>query len=88
MPRVTAIATGVVTALCALFGILYNAQSLVVGVSGGFSDLVRQDGMDYFYPAFYSMSAICIVCYLGLFWGGVQLARQRFPGATSLLVYV
>ncbi len=78
MPRAVATATGLVTMLCALFGLAYNTQSLAVSRSGGFAHLVRDHQMTYFYHAFYAMSAVCVGCYLLLLWGGFQLARQRF----------
>ena len=41
--------------------------------------------MTHFYAAFYAMSAICVVCYLILFWGGYQLARRRFSVSWLLI---
>jgi len=80
-----ATAIGIVTMLCALFGLFYNAQGIAVSLSGGFEGLVREHKMTHFYAAFYAMSAICVVCYLILFWGGYQLARRRFSVSWLLI---
>ena len=76
--------TGVVAILCALFGFLYNAQSLAVAFSGGFTDLVSQGDMAYFYPAFYLMSGVCIAFYSLLLPFGVCFVRLQL-GCASLL---
>ena len=49
---------GIVTMICAAFGLLYNGQSLTVSLTGGFEDLVREHRMTWFYPVFYSMSGV------------------------------
>lgn len=85
MPRAVIVATGVVTLLCALFGLLYTAQSLAVSLGGGFGDLARHHQMTHFYPAFYLMSAVSIACYVALLWGAFQLTRQRFSYSGLLI---
>lgn len=89
LPKISAIATGVIAILCAAFGLLYNAQSFVVAITGGFAEVIEQYDMAHFYPAFYVMSAICIVFYGLLFWCGVQFVRLRLGWAyvfTALLL--
>src|SRR5207247_730456 len=83
--RTALLATATVTILCAVLGLLYNAQSLAVGLGGGFAEIVRDHEMRHFYVAFYTMSAVCIAGYLALLVGGVQLVRRR-PWAAGLLV--
>jgi len=85
--RTALLATATVTILCAVLGLLYNAQSLAVGLGGRFAEIVRDHEMRHFYVAFYTMSAVCIACYLALLVGGVQLVRRR-PWAAGLLVGV
>jgi hypothetical protein len=85
----TAVATtaiGVVTMLCAVVGLLYNAQSLVVGLRGGFDDIAREPVMRHFHVVFYLMSGVCIACFLVLLWGGYHLARRRLSVAGVLAV--
>jgi hypothetical protein len=76
---------GIVTIVCAVFGLLYNVQSLTVSLWGGLADFVREHRMTWFYPAFYAMSAVCVACYVVLLWAGYRLARQRLS-ASGLLI--
>src|SRR5438552_7599085 len=85
MPRVVAAVTGIVTSLCALFGLFYNTQTFAVSLSGGFADLTREHQMRYFYAAFYTMSAICVSCYVILLWCGFQIARRRYAWSNLLI---
>jgi hypothetical protein len=78
---------GIVTIICAALGLLYNAQGFMVSLTGGFADVVREHRMIWFYPAFYTMSAICIACYVVLLWAGYCLTRQRFS-TSGLLISV
>src|SRR5206468_3539161 len=64
-----------------------HAVLAAVSVGGGFAEIVRDHEMRHFYVAFYTMSAVCIACYLALLVGGVQLVRRR-PWAAGLLVGV
>jgi hypothetical protein len=79
-------AIGVVTMLCAVVGLLYNVQSLAVGLSGKFDDIARAHVMRHFHAAFYLMSAVCILLFLVLLWGGYHLARRRLSVAGVLAV--
>jgi hypothetical protein len=85
MPGKLATGIGIVTIVCAVLGLLYNAQSLMVSLTGGFADLVGEQGMAWFYPAFYAMSAICIVCYAVLLWTGYRLARRQLSASSVLI---
>lgn len=68
------ITVGIVSIAMAIIGLWYNTTSLSVNY---FSDPVQEDNMEYFYPAFYTMSAICIICYIILLICGVQFIRLR-----------
>ena len=81
------IGVGLLAIAFALLGLLYNSSTLAVGLSGAFSELARDRELDYFYPAFYTMSAICIGCYAVLFVCGVQFVRVR-TGVLPLFVGV
>jgi hypothetical protein len=71
------IAVGIASIAMAGIGLWYNLMTLFTD----FSDLVQEKGIVYFYPAFYTMSAICIACYVALLLCGVQFVQLR----TSLL---
>lgn len=62
-------------------GLFYNGSSLSVD----FSQFHDEQELPFFYPAFYTMSAICILCFLLLLALGVQLIRMK-SGAVSLFV--
>ncbi len=81
--RAALIGVGVSSVLLALLGLIYNMMSL----RADFSALQGQVDAPYFYPAFYIMSAICIVCYFALLYIGVQLMRGR-TNVVLLLVLV
>ena len=84
--------TGTVAVVCSLLGVLYNARSLTVALTGGFDELVAMKNMSWFYPAFYAMSAICIGFYVALAWCGFQFLRLRtnatWPFCVLMLVEV
>jgi len=67
------IALGVVTIVLGLLGLWYNSASLFAN----FADVVQEHDIPYFYPAFYVMSAICIICYILLLYCGIQFIRLR-----------
>jgi len=67
------IMVGIVSIAVAAIGLLYNMISLFTD----FSDLVQEQGTVHFYPAFYTMSVICIACYIALLTCGVQFVRLR-----------
>jgi len=64
-------AVGIVSIGLAILGLLYNSQTLFTD----FSDIEQENELPYFYPAFYIMSVICIICYLTLLICGVQFVR-------------
>ena len=89
-PKVSVIAVGVVGLITALFGLWYNGTTFLTALRGGFSDLVTQQRLTYFYPAFYVMSCICLGCYVLLLLCGVDLLRARlrcFWLLTGVLVF-
>jgi hypothetical protein len=89
-PRVLVVIVGAIAVLTALCGLYYNSASLSTALCGGFSDLVGQHEVTYFYPAFYVMSGICIVCYLLLLVVGVDLLRARLRWSrflTGVLIF-
>ncbi len=78
---------GLVTLLCALLGLAYNGLALILGLHGAFDEVAREYQLTHFDAAFYSMSAICVGCYLVLLCGSCQLIRRRFS-AYHLLIGV
>lgn len=72
---------GIAAIILAIVGLVYNFASLCAD----FSSLLQKNEVPYFYPAFYAMSVICIVCYVLLFYVGVQMIRGE-PHVTRLLV--
>lgn len=67
------IGVGIVSIGVAAIGLWYNLTTLFTD----FSDLVQQQHLPYFYPAFYIMSSICVACYTILVVCGVQFLRLR-----------
>ncbi|MHC4570730.1 MAG: hypothetical protein ACYS0C_01460 [Planctomycetota bacterium] len=67
------IAVGVISTVLAVLGLWYNSSSLFTD----FSEFVQEQDIPYFYPAFYTMSAVCIACYSILLICGVQFLRLR-----------
>jgi hypothetical protein len=72
------IAVGIASIAMAVYGLWYNLQTLFMD----FSNIPQEHNTPYFYPVFYTMSAICIGCYITLLVCGVQFIRLR----TNLLV--
>jgi len=73
--------TTLITILCCFYGLIYNLSTLKVAISGGFEEVEEADEpMDtpYFYPAFYSMSAVCFVFYVCLLAFSVDLISGSF----------
>ena len=77
-PRFSLIVVGTVAILVALFGLYYNAMTVFTAFRGGFSHLIEERKLTYFYQAFYVMSATCIACYLLLLLTGIDFLRLRF----------
>ncbi len=75
--RVSVIVVGGVAVLAALFGLYYNGTTLILAIRGSFSEQDAQQKLTYFYPVFYSMSAICITFYFLLLVSGIALLRVR-----------
>ena len=90
IPKGVLVTVGVCSTALALLGLWYNLHTLLVSLSGTFSDLVERHDIPHFYTAFYTMSAICIVCYAILLFCGVQFVRSRtgvFPLFVGVLVF-
>ena len=54
------------------------------------SPTITQRGLSYFYPAFYTMSAVCVVCYVLLLACSTALLRSRVRWSgllTGVLVF-
>ena len=64
---------GLITILLAGMGLWYNSKTLFAD----YSDVLTDQSIPYFYPAFYTMSAICIICYVALIIIGIQFLRLR-----------
>lgn len=75
------IAVGITSTIMAGFGFWFNLTSLFTD----FSHRIQDQEFAYFSPAFYIMSAICILCYVALFLCGVQFIRLR-TGLVKLFV--
>ena len=75
--KVGLIIVGIAAVLLALQGFWYNFSTLFVAFSGKFSDISDKFDTPYFYPAFYTMSLICISCYIILLISGIQFTRQK-----------
>lgn len=76
--RIAAVVLGIVSILCATLGLFYNACSIYPILSGAFQMLIDDEKLAHFYPVFYIMSAVCVACYLILFFCGVEFLRSRF----------
>lgn len=70
---------GAVAIVLALSGFAYNFSTIRVNYSNAFADIEQ-----YFYHAFYTMSAICLACYT-LLYIGVQMIRGK-TDVTRLLI--
>lgn len=82
-----AMVLGGMTLLCAALGLAYNAGMFYFVVNGVEDAAAKLDSLPYFYPAFFFMWGICVVCHLALAWGGYRLIQKRLT-ATRLLVGV
>jgi drug/metabolite transporter (DMT)-like permease len=77
---------GIVSIILALLGLSYN----VCTIFGDYSNVTKEHNQQYFYPAFYIMSSICIICYLIILICGIQYVRIRtkiFPLFLSILIF-
>lgn len=77
---------GVVSIIFAGIGFWYNSMTFLASWSKDFRD---KDTL-YFYPAFYIMSFICIMCYSVLLICGIQFIRLRtrlFPLFVGVLIF-
>jgi len=89
-PKALMVVIAVVALLTALFGLYYNGISMFTAIIGGFSDLTTQHGLSHFYPAFYTMSAVCILCYALLLTCSIALLRSRLRWSrllTGVLIF-
>jgi hypothetical protein len=88
--RLSVILVGCASTLTGLLGLCYNGITLFSALQGAFSGSVADQGLKYFYPAFYAMSAVCITCHMLLVVFGIDLLRQRFRFSwflTGVLVF-
>ena len=83
--RSVAIGLGVVTLVCAVLGVAYNAFSLAHVLSGDAFD--QMQGFTHVRAAFYLMSSACLACYGGLILGACRLLSGRTT-PTILLVSI
>lgn len=77
IPKLVAIGTGLLTLACAGYGLYLSFTSFVTAIAGGFLEIIERHEVPYFYPAFYSMLGVTIVCYLVLAWCGLDQLRLR-----------
>jgi len=71
--RVALIAVGLVSIAMAAAGLWYNLTTIFTD----FGEFLQEQDIPHFYPAFYTMSAICIACYIALWICGIQFVRLR-----------
>jgi hypothetical protein len=84
--KVFLMVVGVASIILAALGFWYNSATLFADFSG----LVQESDIPYFYPAFYTMSTICILCYVVLLVCGIQFVRLRtglFPLFVGILIF-
>jgi hypothetical protein len=77
IPRTVAIGTGVLALSSAAYGLYLSLKSFIRAIGGGFTEFLQQYEVPYFYPAFYSMLSVTIVCCLVLAWCGLDQVRLR-----------
>ena len=70
-------AIGCVAILCAVLGLFYNFTSFSTLAAKPAGSLPNEDKVPYFYPAFHTMSAICVCFYGALLFFGVEFLRGR-----------
>jgi hypothetical protein len=85
MARITSIFTGTVAVLCALYGIYFNVVALAFAAAGTLPEFATNVPNGPLPAAFYSMSAICLICHGTLLWAGFKLARRRFSVEVPLI---
>jgi hypothetical protein len=73
--KASLIILGVISIICSILGLLYNISMLYACFSGAFEELIKENKLFYFYQSFYTMSAICIVFYLLLFFCGIYFIK-------------
>ena len=66
---------GTLTLVVALFGLWYNALSFTQIYSDPNFESILGNPVPYFRQAFYTLSAIWVLCYVALIWCGVQFLR-------------
>jgi hypothetical protein len=81
--RVSVIVTAVTTIICCLIGLLYNYNTIAIIRTGAFERLPQEP---HFYPAFYTMSAICIVFNLVLICFSMDFLRGFFRCLKSFTI--
>ncbi|MDB5346402.1 MAG: hypothetical protein JWP89_4779 [Schlesneria sp.] len=89
LTNVACVFIGVCYILAALLGLLYNAISMTAVVldSSAQVPFMKHDDYPFFYHAFFTMSGICVACYLVLFVCGIDLVRFRLR-STGLVTLV
>ena len=74
---VSLVVLGIVSIICAGFGLYYNISTISVSFSGAFDKLIQEHQLSHFYAAFYAMSSVCILFYLLLLLCGVYFIRRK-----------
>jgi hypothetical protein len=78
--------TPIVTMLCCLGGIWYNASSLKAAWSHKFDDVQFEQETPYFYHAFYIMSFACVLFYIVLIALSIEILRGVELASTLLCI--
>ena len=72
---------GIASIAMAVVGLLYNLTSLLTDFDSG--DFLKEQDISHFYPAFYTMSAICVGCYIILLICGMLSFSFLTPGSSA-----
>ena len=68
---------GVFAVICGAGGLIFNFNSMLGSMAGKYQNIVDQNNLYYFYSVFYTMSIICIACYLVLIFCGINFFRMK-----------
>ena len=78
LAKASVVAVGIIGGLAALCGIFCNLSALATATAGGYADLIKREGIPYFYAVVYVTSIVCIVCYVLLILCSADFIRLRF----------
>lgn len=82
--RYASYAIAAIMSICAGLGLLYNAVSIAVSFADAFQDHVESTQISHYFPVFYTMSGICVFCYLAIIASSIGLALGSASAARVL----